>query len=55
MYAGSFFTPEIIQGLTSVGGILLIGLGIDILEIRKLRILNMIPALIVVVIMLWLI
>ena len=55
MYSGSFFTPEIIQGLTSVGGILLIGLGIDILEIRKLRILNMIPALIVVVIMLWLI
>jgi len=55
MYAGSFFTPEIIQGLTSVGGILLIGLGIDILEIRKLRILNMIPALIIVVIMLWLI
>ena len=55
MYAGSFFKPEIIQGLTSVGGILLIGLGIDILEIRKLRILNMIPALIVVVIMLWLI
>lgn len=55
MYAGSFFTPDIIQGLTSVGGILLIGLGIDILEIKKLRILNMIPALVIVVIMLWLI
>jgi len=55
MYAGSFFTPEIIQGLTSVGGILLIGLGIDILEIKKLRILNMIPALVIVVFILWLI
>ena len=55
MYAGKFFTPEIIQGLTSVGGILLIGLGIDILEIKKLRILNMLPALIIVVILLWLI
>ena len=55
MYAGSFFTPEIIQGLTSVGGILLIGLGIDILEIKKLRVLNMIPALIIVVFLLWLI
>lgn len=55
MYAGSFFTPDIIQGLTSVGGILLIGLGIDILEIKKLRILNMIPALVIVVIMLWLV
>ena len=55
MYAGSFFTPIIIQGLTSVGGILLIGLGINILEIKKLRIMNMLPALIVVAILLWLI
>jgi len=55
MYAGSFFSPEIIQGLTSVGGILLIGLSIDILEIKKLRILNMIPALLIVVFLLWLI
>lgn len=53
MYASSFFTPEIIQGLTSVGGILLIGLGINILEIKKLRIMNMLPALIVVALLLW--
>ena len=52
MYAGSLFTPSIIQGLTSVGGILLIGLGINILEIKKLRIMNMLPALIIVVILL---
>lgn len=54
MYAGTFFTPEIIQGLTSVGGILLIGLGINILEIKRLRILNMIPALLIVAFLLWL-
>lgn len=54
MYASSFFTPEIIQGLTSVGGILLIGLGINILEIKKLRIMNMLPALIIVAVLLWL-
>ena len=53
MYAGRFFTPEIIQGLTSVGGILLIGLGINILEIKKLRIMNMLPALVVVALLLW--
>jgi len=53
MYASSFFTPEIIQGLSSVGGILLIGLGINILEIKKLRIMNMLPALIVVALLLW--
>jgi uncharacterized membrane protein YqgA involved in biofilm formation len=53
MYAGSFFTPDIILGLTSVGGILLIGLGINILEIKKLRIINMLPALLVVALLLW--
>jgi len=40
--------------LTSVGGILLIGLGINILEIKRLRILNMIPALLIVAFLLWL-
>ena len=53
MYAGSFFTPQIILGLTSVGGILLIGLGINILEIKKLRIMNMLPALVIVALLLW--
>lgn len=53
MYAGAFFTPEIILGLTSVGGIMLIGLGINILEIKKIRVMNMLPALIVVALMLW--
>jgi uncharacterized membrane protein YqgA involved in biofilm formation len=53
MYASSFFTTSIIQGLTAVGGILLIGLGVNILEIKKLRIMNMLPSLLVVVILLW--
>lgn len=53
MWASSFFTPDIVLGLTSVGGILLIGLGINILEIVKLRIMNMLPALVVVVLLLW--
>ncbi len=51
----SFFTDPIINELSAVGGILLIGLGINILEIKKLRILNMIPALIIVVILTYLI
>ncbi|MFA6701248.1 MAG: DUF554 domain-containing protein [Dysgonamonadaceae bacterium] len=53
-FASSFFTPDIIMGLTSVGGILLIGLGINILEIKKLRIMNMLPALVFVVVFMWL-
>ncbi len=53
MYAGSFLNKTILEGLTCVGGILLIGLGINVLEIKKLRILNMLPSLILVVIVLW--
>lgn len=53
MFASSFFTEDIILGLTSVGGILLIGLGINILEIKKLRIMNMLPSLVIVVLLLW--
>ena len=53
MYAGSFLNPEIILGLTNIGGIMLIGLGINILEIKKLRIFNMTPALLIVIVMLW--
>jgi uncharacterized membrane protein YqgA involved in biofilm formation len=51
--AGGFFDSEIILGLTSVGGILLIGLGINILEIKKLRIMNMLPSLVIVVLLIW--
>ncbi|MHB9055170.1 MAG: DUF554 domain-containing protein [Paludibacteraceae bacterium] len=52
-FFGDFLSPETIQAVTSVGGILLLGLGINILEIKKLRILNMIPALLVVVFLMW--
>ncbi len=53
MWASSFFTPSIIQGLTSAGGILLIGLGINVLEIKKIRVMNMLPSLLIVVLLLW--
>lgn len=52
-YAGSFFTDGIILELTSVGGILLIGLGINILELKKIRVINMLPSLVIVVLLLW--
>ncbi len=53
-YAAHFFSDDIILGLTNVGGILLIGLGINILGIKKLRIMNMLPALVIVVLFIWL-
>jgi uncharacterized membrane protein YqgA involved in biofilm formation len=54
LFAGSLtgvLTDPIISELTAVGGLLLIGLGINILEIKKIKILNMIPSLIIVVIL----
>lgn len=55
MFASQFFTTDIIHGLTNTGGILLLGLAINILEIKKLRIINMLPSLVYVVIILWII
>ena len=52
---GEHFTEVIINDLSATGGILLIGLGINILEIKHLKILNMIPALVIVVILSYLI
>lgn len=48
---GEHFTEAIINDLSATGGILLIGLGINILEIKKLKIINMVPALVIVVIL----
>ena len=47
----NFFNDSMILELTAVGGLLLIGLGINILEIKKLKVLNMLPSLVVVVIL----
>lgn len=47
-------TDTLITELTAVGGLLLIGLGITILEIKQLKIVNMLPSLVIVVILAWL-
>lgn len=41
---------RVINDLTSCGGILLLGLGINLLGLRKIRVLNMLPSLFIVVI-----
>ena len=50
-YVQGFFTNALINELTAVGGLLLIGLGITILEIKSLKILNMLPSLVIVVVL----
>lgn len=52
MYLGDFIPQEIITDMSAVGGILLIGLAISILEIKKIRVINMLPSLVVIVLLL---
>lgn len=47
-------STEMIAELSATGGLMLIGLGINILEIRHIRVLNMLPALVTTVILTWL-
>ncbi len=54
MQFGDFIPEIMITELSAVGGIVLMGLGISILEIKNIKVLNMLPALIMIVILLWL-
>ncbi len=46
-----YLTNTVVNQISAVGGILLIGLGISILDIKKIKVLNMVPALIIVAIL----
>ena len=46
-----FMSDAMIADLTAVGGVLLIGLGINIMKIKEINIVNMLPALIIVVLL----
>lgn len=48
---GDLFADSVVNEMTAVGGVLLIGLGITILEIKKIPVLNMIPSLIFAVVL----
>ena len=48
MWIAPFFSAEIIGDLSALGGIMLIGLGINILDIKKIPIANMLPSLIII-------
>lgn len=53
-WLGHIVPTEGIDNLTSVGGILIIGLGINILELKKINVTNMLPALLWIFPLLWL-
>jgi len=45
----SLFTPSMIRELTSVGGVIVLGIGINILGLQKIRVGNLIPALLLII------
>lgn len=49
-----FMSESMIAEMTSVGGLMLIGLGITILKIKKVNVTNMLPALLVAILMAYL-
>jgi uncharacterized protein len=40
------FTPEVVAGLTATGGILILGIGLRLLELKDVRVGNLLPALV---------
>jgi uncharacterized protein len=49
--AQSFFTPHIINQLSAVGGLLIVGISLNILEIKKVQVLNLLPAIVAAVLL----
>jgi uncharacterized protein len=48
---GDFFTKIIINQLVATGGVMILGIGINLLDIKKIKVTNLLPALIVSVIL----
>lgn len=50
MTAGDLFSSEIIRSISMVGNILLIAIGLNFLEIKRIKVANMLPALLIPII-----
>ncbi len=54
LFAGFFqqhFTPQLIAQLTSTGGMLILGIGFTLLDIKRVKLSNLLPSLLVVVVL----
>jgi uncharacterized membrane protein YqgA involved in biofilm formation len=51
---GKDIPPQIVSELTVVGGIILIGLSFNLLKIKKIEVINLLPALVFICIFIWL-
>ncbi|HOO83586.1 MAG TPA: DUF554 domain-containing protein [Prolixibacteraceae bacterium] len=50
-WLGNLMPVEIINELTAVGGLMLVGLGISIMDIKRIKVLNMLPSLLIAVVL----
>lgn len=48
---GGFFSANLLAQLTATGGILILGIGINLLEIKQIKVINMLPALLVALVL----
>lgn len=48
-YTQNFFTPLMIHQLTAVGGLLIVGISFNLLEIKEIKVTNLLPSLILIV------
>jgi uncharacterized membrane protein YqgA involved in biofilm formation len=58
LFAGmfqSFFSPAIISQLTATGGLMIVAIGINLLELKYIKLSNFLPALPVAVLLAWLV
>jgi uncharacterized protein len=49
-YAGSFFDPAIVNELSATGGVLLCGLALNILNVTKIKVMDLLPAILFAII-----
>lgn len=50
-FIGGFFSQTVINQLTAVAGVLLLGVGINLLGLKKISVANLLPALLVIVVL----
>jgi len=53
MSLGSFFTPSILAAIDLVGGMMMLAIGFDLTGIKKLRVANMLPAILIAIALGW--
>jgi hypothetical protein len=50
---GAFMPELMISGISATGGVILVGLGLNILKVTQIRVLNLLPALLLIVVATW--